>query len=286
MGRAWGIHRRPVEDYAAEIVASGLPGLRGLAGRGLRSQLDRDHPDLQIVGWYHSHPGHGIFLSSYDQFIHENFFSAPGMVALVVDPRDDDAFGWFGWNDGELTRLGSDLPVDRPDRAPIPREISDATDTEAAASSRVDTVRDGVLIAVAVLLVFFAGGWFRSRPVKADLDDARQQNRELGAIVAQQQSLAQQQEGDLHAVCEALAHAAPPPAADPETIEDADPTADPSPEEPDPAGQAAEDSDDPTALAHQICTAYAPPQPAGDAEATDAEPTPDGANSPTPSETP
>ena len=39
------------------------------------------------VGWHHTHPGYGIFLSGYDQFIHNNFFNVPGMFALVVDPR-------------------------------------------------------------------------------------------------------------------------------------------------------------------------------------------------------
>src|SRR5262245_42626594 len=48
--------------------------------------LDRDHPDLQIVGWYHSHPGFGIFLSEHDLFIHRNFFSGRSQIALVVDP--------------------------------------------------------------------------------------------------------------------------------------------------------------------------------------------------------
>ena len=37
---------------------------------------DRDFPDARIVGWYHSHPGFGIFLSDHDTFIHKNFFSA------------------------------------------------------------------------------------------------------------------------------------------------------------------------------------------------------------------
>lgn len=48
--------------------------------------LDSRYPGLVIVGWYHSHPGFGIFLSDYDIFIQHNFFSAPGQFALVVDP--------------------------------------------------------------------------------------------------------------------------------------------------------------------------------------------------------
>jgi proteasome lid subunit RPN8/RPN11 len=45
------------------------------------------------VGWYHSHPGHGIFLSGYDLDVCENF-SRPTHVALVVDPVNNDG-GFF-----------------------------------------------------------------------------------------------------------------------------------------------------------------------------------------------
>nr|MDP9147568.1 Mov34/MPN/PAD-1 family protein [Acidobacteriota bacterium] len=38
---------------------------------------DSKFPDHRIVGWYHSHPGFGVFLSDHDTFIHKNFFSSP-----------------------------------------------------------------------------------------------------------------------------------------------------------------------------------------------------------------
>lgn len=44
------------------------------------------HEDLVIVGWYHSHPGFGVFYSSHDAFIQENFFGQPWQVGVVVDP--------------------------------------------------------------------------------------------------------------------------------------------------------------------------------------------------------
>jgi proteasome lid subunit RPN8/RPN11 len=51
-------------------------------------------PDYGIVGWYHTHPAFGIFLSDYDSFIQENFFSAKGQLALVIDPIAG-SLGWF-----------------------------------------------------------------------------------------------------------------------------------------------------------------------------------------------
>jgi len=67
---------------------------------------DEHYPDARIVGWYHSHPGFGIFLSEHDLFIQENFFSSPGQVAWVYDPHSDDE-GCFGWVAGKVARLTS-----------------------------------------------------------------------------------------------------------------------------------------------------------------------------------
>jgi proteasome lid subunit RPN8/RPN11 len=65
---------------------------------------DRDFAEERIVGWYHSHPGFGIFLSDHDTFIHKNFFSAPEQVAWVFDPHSDEE-GCFGWHGARLERI-------------------------------------------------------------------------------------------------------------------------------------------------------------------------------------
>ncbi len=66
--------------------------------------LDSEHPDEQIVGWYHSHPGFGIFLSEHDLFIHRNFFSGAAQIALVVDPLAGTE-GVFCWHADEIATL-------------------------------------------------------------------------------------------------------------------------------------------------------------------------------------
>jgi proteasome lid subunit RPN8/RPN11 len=73
---------------------------------------DKKHPNDRIVGWYHSHPGFGIFLSEHDTFIHKNFFSSPGQVAWVFDPESDEE-GCFGWVDGRIERLSRIAVQDR-----------------------------------------------------------------------------------------------------------------------------------------------------------------------------
>jgi proteasome lid subunit RPN8/RPN11 len=67
---------------------------------------DKEYPDHKIVGWYHSHPGFGVFLSEHDLFIQQNFFSNPQQVAWVYDPHTDEE-GCFGWIGGNIEKLSA-----------------------------------------------------------------------------------------------------------------------------------------------------------------------------------
>ena len=64
------------------------------------SYLHRDrterHPELDIVGWFHTHPGLGVFYSADDVVVHSAAFIMPWHVGLVVDPVGGEA-GLFGW---------------------------------------------------------------------------------------------------------------------------------------------------------------------------------------------
>ncbi len=60
-------------------------------------QRDEFPDDFRMVGWYHTHPDWGVFLSGMDTFICNNFFNRPLDVALVVDPCRGDR-GWFQWS--------------------------------------------------------------------------------------------------------------------------------------------------------------------------------------------
>jgi len=88
-------------------------------------ERDRLHPDLDIVGWYHTHPDFGIFLSSHDLFIHRNFFAQPLQLAYVVDPIRQTR-GFFRWRDGGLDQVGGyHLSADRNDRVALARLAND-----------------------------------------------------------------------------------------------------------------------------------------------------------------
>jgi proteasome lid subunit RPN8/RPN11 len=66
----------------------------------INKRMDAEFTDRFIVGWYHTHPDFGIFLSDRDRFIHEHFFSTAGQVAYVVDPVRKEE-GFFIWSGGK-----------------------------------------------------------------------------------------------------------------------------------------------------------------------------------------
>ena len=74
------------------------------AWNSIHEAKNRDYPGQAIVGWYHSHPGFGVFLSDHDLFIHQNFFNDPGSIAWVYDPHSEEE-GCFALIDGRVQRI-------------------------------------------------------------------------------------------------------------------------------------------------------------------------------------
>ena len=70
-------------------------------------QREKFPDEMQMVGWYHTHPDWGVFLSEMDRFICDHFFNKPLDVALVIDPCGSDR-GFFQWSDdsNSLLRTG------------------------------------------------------------------------------------------------------------------------------------------------------------------------------------
>lgn len=66
------------------------------------SQLHKDrtqrYPDLDFVGWFHTHPDLGVFYSSDDVVVHSAAFTMPWHIGMVVDPlrRESSFFSWQG----------------------------------------------------------------------------------------------------------------------------------------------------------------------------------------------
>ncbi|MCX7801264.1 MAG: Mov34/MPN/PAD-1 family protein [Fimbriimonadales bacterium] len=67
--------------------------------------------DEPLVGWYHSHPGFGAFLSCTDLRTQELHFSHPWSVALVHDPLRRETKVFLGAQGRETPFLVADLDV-------------------------------------------------------------------------------------------------------------------------------------------------------------------------------
>jgi proteasome lid subunit RPN8/RPN11 len=93
-------------------------------------EMDSTYEDLRIIGWYHSHPGFGIFLSDRDMFIQNHFFNDPGQIALVVDPVAQTE-GVFVWRKGdahleEMFWIGDNIRTSPPVGATFGKNVGPA----------------------------------------------------------------------------------------------------------------------------------------------------------------
>ncbi|HKR13633.1 MAG TPA: hypothetical protein VJT15_16330 [Pyrinomonadaceae bacterium] len=70
----------------------------------IHEQMDTTFEGKRILGWYHTHPNFGIFLSERDQFIQQSFFNLPFQIALVYDPVRK-THGVFSWRDSKPWRV-------------------------------------------------------------------------------------------------------------------------------------------------------------------------------------
>jgi proteasome lid subunit RPN8/RPN11 len=100
----------------------------------IQTLMDKQYPDLRIIGWYHTHPGHGIFLSEMDIFLHESFFGMPWQCALVYDPRSGEE-GLFTAKEKRAERL--ELLIETDGDAPAQPSRAAVLDTETPAAPSV-----------------------------------------------------------------------------------------------------------------------------------------------------
>lgn len=121
----------------------------------IHSEHERLYSDKKIIGWQHTHPGYGIFLSNYDMFIQENFFNLPFQVAYVIDPVQNIR-GFFQWKNGKVEKLkGYYIYDDVGKTIKIEQVAVKKNDPTPEKASRVSKAIISVLCAVSLLLSFF-----------------------------------------------------------------------------------------------------------------------------------
>ncbi len=129
---------------------------------------EQKYQGSKIVGWVHTHPGFGVFLSGYDQFIHQNFFNLPWQIAYVVDPVNNTQ-GFFRWQQNTIAGC-SFFITDANDRVvreqlgefrngfPTVGKVALSKGQSAATPSKSRSKKTkGLLVAAAIVLVAAVG---------------------------------------------------------------------------------------------------------------------------------
>lgn len=121
----------------------------------VHKEIEKKHPGKKIVGWIHTHPDFGIFLSEYDKFIHQNFFNEDYQVAYVVDPIQKIE-GFYFWINEKIEKCKGFYIYDK-----TGAKITVGADKEEAAvakESGIFSIRSVLIavLAVAVILLTFS----------------------------------------------------------------------------------------------------------------------------------
>lgn len=117
----------------------------------VHKEMDKKFPEQKIVGWIHTHPNFGIFLSEYDKFIQENFFKEDYQIAYVVDPIQDIE-GFYFWINGKIERCKGFYKFDKMG-AKIESDIESKDDDVEQNSSWLNL--KNIIITVLVVCVVF-----------------------------------------------------------------------------------------------------------------------------------
>ena len=121
----------------------------------VHKEIEKKHKGKKIVGWIHTHPDFGIFLSEYDKFIHQNFFSEAYQVAYVVDPIQNIE-GFYFWINGNIEKCkgfyiydktGTQITVDTGKDEP-------AEEKPAAPLFSIENILIAILSVAVVFLIF------------------------------------------------------------------------------------------------------------------------------------
>ena len=152
----------------------------------------RRFPGLKIIGWQHTHPNYGIFLSNYDMFIQENFFNLPFQIAYVIDPIQN-LRGFFQWKNGHIEKLKGYYIYDDLSK-PIKIEQTRVKKEAPAKTSRVVYGLLALLCAATLLLSFFTislNGKYETllrqqrQQQEALLADLSKQQQDMEGLIAQ-----------------------------------------------------------------------------------------------------
>lgn len=138
--------------------------------KSLYSKIDKN-VEIELIGWFHTHPNFGAFLSTHDEFIQNNFFSDEGRVAVVFDPIRHQ------WSAFVQSEHGSE-------------EIKLKTSEAVKIEGRVETKKRGLIISILLSLVFsFYSGYLYLNSLELKSKIVNVQNELEGTITSKDKLL-------------------------------------------------------------------------------------------------
>ena len=178
----------------------------------IHAEHEKKYPDLKIIGWQHTHPNYGIFLSNYDMFIQENFFNLPFQVAYVIDPVQN-LRGFFQWKNDRIEKLKGYYIYDEVGKPIKIQQAKPAKEAPAPAkTSRASTVLIALLCALTVCLAIFALSinskynrqMEKQEQILTQISSQQAQIQEQKAQIDKQDGLIQEQDATIDALKEDL----------------------------------------------------------------------------------
>ena len=118
----------------------------------VHKEIEKKHKGKKIVGWIHTHPDFGIFLSEYDKFIHQNFFSEAHQVAYVVDPIQNIE-GFYFWINGNIEKCKGFYIYDKTGTQ-ITVDTGKDESTEEKAATPLFSIKNILIAILSVAVVF------------------------------------------------------------------------------------------------------------------------------------
>ena len=158
----------------------------------VHKRMEKKFPNQKIVGWIHTHPNFGIFLSEYDKFIQENFFKEEYQIAYVIDPIQDIE-GFYFWINGKIERCKGFYKFDK---MGVQIEKEFGIKEEDLRENRSHIKFKNVIIAVLAICVFFLT--FENISQNKEISNLKKQQEEIVIGVNQALSYLQQQIIELH----------------------------------------------------------------------------------------
>lgn len=171
----------------------------------VHKEIEKKHPGKKIVGWIHTHPDFGIFLSEYDKFIHQNFFNEDYQVAYVVDPIQKIE-GFYFWINEKIEKCKGFYIYDK-----TGAKITVGADKEEAAVAKESSIFSIRNVLIAVLTVAVILLTFSNISTNQKLSKLEEQQKTLAESANQSLSYMQQliwsQAGEIKKLKNALTEA-------------------------------------------------------------------------------